>query len=50
MKNANTLPADSYTESLPEDSSTQFIVKPIYIIFTAALLVAWAWLGTVIIS
>jgi hypothetical protein len=50
MKNANTLPTDSYTEMLTEETSTQFMVKPFHIIFTAMLLVAWAWLGTVIIS
>jgi hypothetical protein len=49
MKNTDTLQTDQYTEMLPEDSSSQFMVKPVHIIFTAMLLVAWAWLGTVII-
>jgi hypothetical protein len=50
MKNANLLQNDPYTEILPEESSTQFMVRPIHIVFTAALLVAWAWLGTIIIG
>ncbi len=50
MKNTDLNSTDSYTDILPEESTTQFIVKPIHIIFTAALLVAWAWLGTVIIG
>jgi hypothetical protein len=50
MKNTDTLPANSYTEMLTEETSTQFMVKPFHIIFTAMLLVAWAWLGTVIIG
>lgn len=50
MKNTNALLSDQQTEILPEESSGQFMVKPIHIIFTAVLLVAWAWLGTVIIG
>lgn len=50
MKNTELLPNDPYTEMLQEETSTQFMVRPIHIIFTAALLVAWAWLGTVIIG
>jgi hypothetical protein len=50
MKNTNLLPTDPYADILPEESSSQFMVRPIHIIFTAALLVAWAWLGTVIIG
>jgi hypothetical protein len=50
MKNANIQLANQYTEILPEESSTQFEVKPFHIIFSAILLVAWAWLGTVIIG
>lgn len=50
MKNENVNLSDQYTDILPEESSTQFIVKPFHIICTAMLLVAWAWLGTVIIS
>ncbi len=49
MKTTKSLQNNSYTEMLPEDSSAQFMVKPVHIIFTAVLLVAWAWLGTVII-
>jgi len=50
MKNTNILQPDQYTEILPEETSTQFVVKPFHIVFTAMLLVAWAWLGTVIIG
>lgn len=50
MKNANVSLTDQYSDILPEESSTQFVVKPFHIIGTALLLVAWAWLGTVIIS
>jgi hypothetical protein len=50
MKNTDVILTDSYTDILPEESSTQFIVKPFHIIGTALLLLAWAWLGTVIIS
>ena len=50
MKNTNVTLIDSYTDILPEKSSTEFVVRPIHIIGTALLLVAWAWLGTVIIS
>jgi hypothetical protein len=50
MKNTNVILTDQYSDILPEESSTQFIVRPIHIIGTAMLLVAWAWLGTVIIS
>jgi len=50
MKNSNVILTDSFTENLPEESSTQFIVRPFHIIGTAMLLVAWAWLGTLIIN
>ena len=51
MKNTNILLAEEqYSEILSEEQSTQFIVRPFHIIGTAALLVAWAWLGTVIIG
>ncbi len=50
MKNTNSLPSDHYAEILPEESTNHFIVRPIHIIFTAILLVAWAWLGTVMIG
>lgn len=50
MKNTNVSLTDQYSDILPEESSTQFVVKPFHIIGTALLLVAWAWLGTVIIS
>jgi len=50
MKNTNTILTDQYSDILPEESSTQFNVRPYHIIGTALLLVAWAWLGTVIIS
>ncbi len=50
MKNTNIILTDQYSEILPEESSTQFVVKPFHIIGTALLLLAWAWLGTVIIS
>ncbi len=50
MKNTNVSVTDQYSDILPEESSTQFVVKPFHIIGTALLLVAWAWLGTVIIS
>jgi len=50
MKNSNVILTDQYSDLLPEESSTQFIVRPFHIICTAMLLVAWAWLGTVIIG
>jgi len=50
MKNTDVTLTDSYTDILPEESTTQFVVKPFHIIGTAVLLLAWAWLGTVIIS
>jgi len=50
MKNTDAILPDQYLDILPEESSTQFVVKPFHIIGTALLLVAWAWLGTVIIS
>jgi hypothetical protein len=50
MKDTNTLPTNPYTEMLQEDLSSTFVVKPFHIIFTAMLLVAWAWLGTIIIN
>jgi hypothetical protein len=50
MKNTDILLTDQYSEIYPEESSTQFIVRPYHILGTAALLVAWAWLGTVIIG
>jgi hypothetical protein len=50
MKNTDIILTDQYSDILPEESSTQFVVKPFHIIGTALLLLAWAWLGTVIIS
>lgn len=50
MKNTNVTLTDQYSDILPEESSTQFIVRPFHIIGTAVLLLAWAWLGTVIIG
>ena len=50
MKDSNVILTDSYTDVLSEESSTQFKVRPYHIIGTALLLVAWAWLGTIIIS
>jgi hypothetical protein len=50
MKNTDILLTDQYSEIYSEESSAQFIVRPYHIIGTAALLVAWAWLGTVIIG
>jgi hypothetical protein len=50
MKNTNVTLTDQYSDILPEESSTQFVVKPFHIVGTALLLVAWAWLGTIIIS
>jgi hypothetical protein len=50
MKNTNVILTEQYSDYLPEESSTQFVVKPFHIIGTALLLLAWAWLGTVIIS
>jgi hypothetical protein len=50
MKNTDMLPTDQYLDIFSEETSTQFIVRPYHIIGTAMLLVAWAWLGTVIIS
>jgi hypothetical protein len=50
MKNTDIVLTDQYAELYSEESSTQFIVRPYHIIGTAALLVAWAWLGTVIIG
>ena len=49
MKDTNVLPANPYTEMLPEEMTSQFVVKPVHIVFTAMLLVAWGWLGTLII-
>jgi hypothetical protein len=49
MKDTNVLPTNPYTEILPEEMPSQFVVKPVHIVFTAMLLVAWAWLGTLII-
>jgi hypothetical protein len=50
MKDRNILLADQYTDIFSEETSTQFIVRPYHIIGTAVLLVAWAWLGTVILG
>ncbi len=50
MKDTHALLSDQYSEILSEESSTQFVVRPYHIIGTAALLAAWAWLGTVIIG
>jgi hypothetical protein len=50
MKNTSLLQTDQYTEIVPEESSTQFVVRPFHIVFTAMLLCAWVWLGTVIIG
>jgi len=50
MKNTNVTLTDQYSDILPEESSSQFIIKPFHIVGTALLLVAWAWLGTIIIS
>ena len=50
MKNTNEILTEEFTEIYSEEASNQFIVKPFHIIGTAVLLVAWAWLGTVIIS
>lgn len=51
MKHTNTiLSTDQYTDLLTEDTSTQFMVRPFHIVVTAMLLVAWAWLGTIIIG
>ncbi|MFA5972498.1 MAG: hypothetical protein WC780_09125 [Lentimicrobiaceae bacterium] len=49
MKNTDLYATEQYNEILSEKSSTQFIVRPYHIIGTAILLVAWAWLGTIII-
>lgn len=50
MKNTNVTLTEQYLDILPEESSAQFIVRPFHIIGTAVLLVAWAWLGTIIIN
>jgi hypothetical protein len=50
MKNTNVTLTDQYSDILPEESSTQFVVRPFHIVGTALLLVAWVWLGTIIIS
>jgi len=50
MKNTNALLNEQYTDILEEETSTQFNVRPIHIVGTAMLLVAWAWLGTIIIG
>jgi hypothetical protein len=50
MQNTNLLPTEQYTELIPEETSTRFTVRPFHIVFTAMLLVAWAWLGTVILG
>ena len=50
MKNTNTLPNEHYTDIYNEEQSTQFIVRPLHLIGTAMLLVAWAYLGTILIG
>lgn len=50
MKNTDILYTEQYSEILTEETSTQFTVRLYHIIGTAVLLVAWAWLGTIIIS
>jgi len=50
MKDTNILHTDQYSEIMSEETATQFVVRPFHIVFTAMLLVAWAWLGTVIIG
>ncbi|MFN8133776.1 MAG: hypothetical protein U0Z17_00560 [Bacteroidales bacterium] len=50
MKNTDILYTEHYSEILSEETSTQFMVRPYHIIGTAVLLVAWAWLGTIIIG
>jgi hypothetical protein len=50
MKNTGPHLNNTYTDILTEESSTHFTVRPIHIIFTAMLLVAWAWLGTIILG
>ncbi len=50
MKNANSILTDQYSDILPEETSSEFIIRPFHLIGTAVLLVAWAWLGTIIIS
>ena len=50
MKDSNVILADSYSDILPEESSSQFVIRPFHIIGTALLLLAWAWLGTLIIN
>lgn len=50
MKNTDILYTEQYSEILTEETATQFIVRPYHIIGTAVLLVAWAWLGTIIIG
>jgi hypothetical protein len=50
MKDSNVILADSYSDILPEESSSQFVIRPFHIIGTAVLLLAWAWLGTLIIN
>ena len=50
MKNTDMILTDQYSEIYSEESLVQFTVRPYHIIGTAVLLVAWAWLGTVIIG
>jgi hypothetical protein len=49
MENSKPLTPEQYADIMPE-ATTQFIVRPIHIIITAMLLVAWAVLGTVLIA
>jgi len=50
MKNTDMLPTEQYLDIYSEESSTQLIVTPFLIVCSAMLLVAWAWLGTIIIG
>ena len=50
MKNQNMLSTLEFTDTLPEETTAQLMVKPFFVFCTAILLVAWVWLGAVIIG
>jgi len=50
MENLEQTKNDTYTNNMPEESSNPFVLRLVYVVFTAMLLVAWIWFGTEIIS
>lgn len=50
MKNAEILPNDQFSEMQSLETSTQFVIRPLHIVFTFMLLAAWVWLGTAILG